>query len=397
MGGAEASLVELLASVREYEPAWHLSLVLGEDGPLAMKAAALGVDVCVLPMPASLARVGDSGSNRLLGIGAGSIAASGYARRLTRVLQAARPHLIHATGFKMHMLSAWTRPPGIPLIWHIHDYLRSRPMMSRLLRWQASRCSAVIVNSRSVAEDIRVGLGQHLPIETVYNAIDLRRFSPEGLTLNLDVLSGLGPAEPGTIRVGLVATFARWKGHSVFLNALSRLSASSRVRGYVIGGPIYKTTGSQHSIEALRLETARLGLAGRVGFTGFVDDTACAMRALDVVVHASTEPEPFGMVIVEGMACGKAVIASQAGGATEIFEQGVDAMAHPPGDFESLAKRITRLACDKDLRLRLGRAGRAKVEKEFNGERLARAIAGVYRQHCVGIPIARDAALAANS
>jgi len=72
-------------------------------------------------------------------------------------------------------------------------------------------------------------------------------------------------------------------------------------------------------------------------------------------------------------------------------------MAHPPGDFESLAKRITRLACDKDLRLRLGRAGRAKVEKEFNGERLARAIAGVYRQHCVGIPIARDAALAANS
>ena len=180
----------------------------------------------------------------------------------------------------------------------------------------------------------------------------LRRFFPEGLTLNLDVLSGLGPAEPGTIRVGLVATFARWKGHSVFLNALSRLSASSRVRGYVIGGPIYKTTGSQHSIEALRLETARLGLAGRVGLTGFVDDTACAMRALDVVVHASTEPEPFGMVIVEGMACGKAVIASQAGGATEIFEQGVDAMAHPQeisnrwlsGLPDSHATRI----CDSD-------------------------------------------------
>ena len=62
------------------------------------------------------------------------------------------------------------------------------------------------------------------------------------------------------------------------------------MRGYVIGGALYETEDSQYDLEDLRALAGRLGLAGRVGFTGFVDDAAAAMRALDVVVHASTQP-----------------------------------------------------------------------------------------------------------
>ncbi len=82
------------------------------------------------------------------------------------------------------------------------------------------------------------------------------------------------------------------------------------VRGYIIGAPIYQTSGSQWTLAELQREVERLGLSGKVGFTGFVEDVPAAMRSLDVIVHASTDPEPFGMVIIEGMACGKAVIAS---------------------------------------------------------------------------------------
>src|SRR5207247_439443 len=64
----------------------------------------------------------------------------------------------------------------------------------------------------------------------------------------------------------------------------------------------------------------------RVGFTGFLDDPASAMRALDIVVHASTQPEPFGLVIAEGMACGRAVIASRSGGSVEFIESGTNAL-----------------------------------------------------------------------
>jgi glycosyltransferase involved in cell wall biosynthesis len=381
MGGAETSLVELLASVRAAKPDWQLSLALGEDGPLADKARALGLQVILAPFPRSLARLGDAQPGRLgtllsLLKAAGGIAL--YVRRLAAIVSAVRPEIIHSNGFKMHFLGAWIGTRHAALVWHIHDYVRTRPIMSRLLRLLAKRCTAAIVNSRSVATDLSA-LAPNLQVVPIYNAIDLKRFAPDGKRLDLDALAGLSPAPPGTVRVGLVATFARWKGHKVFLQALSRLPSDAPIRGYIIGSPIYQTSGSQWSLRDLQQEAERLGLAGRIGFTGFVDDAAAAMRSLDVVTHASTEPEPFGMVIIEGMACGKAVIASQGGGAVELFEDGKDAVGHAPGDVDALAEQISRLASDGNLRAALGAAGRARVEQLFGGRRLARQLIAVYR------------------
>ena len=241
MGGAEASLLELLAGIRDSEPEWHLSLLLGADGPFTAKATSLGVSVHVLPMPAAFARAGDSRTRNPVGLLLALVAAISYGRRLAHVIRDLSPDLIHATGFKMHVLSPWVRPPGIPLIWHIHDYVQSRPFSSRLLRWHSRGCSRAIVNSRSVAADLRSATRQKA--EIVYNAVDLQRFSPHGPALNLDALSGLAPAD-GILRVGLVATFAHWKGHHTFLKALSLLPPDAPVRGYIIGGPIYQTAGS---------------------------------------------------------------------------------------------------------------------------------------------------------
>jgi glycosyltransferase involved in cell wall biosynthesis len=276
------------------------------------------------------------------------------------------------------VLSVWVRARGTPILWHIHDYVRSRRLMSRLLRWHARRCAAAIANSQSVAADLREACPSLQRVETIYNAIDLRRFCPQGPAADLDALCGLPPAGPGTVRVGLVATLAHWKGHRTFFRAISLLPAATRIRGYVIGGPIYQTAGSQYSIHELRSEANRLGLTDRVGFSGFIDDTASAMRALDIVVHASTSPEPFGMVIVEGMACGKAVVASRAGGAAEIFEDGVDAVGHPPGDAEALAKQLGWVSSDLPVRIRLGTAGRKRAERLYRGDRLAAELVALY-------------------
>jgi len=298
---------------------------------------------------------------------------------LASIVESIQPDIIHTNGFKMHLLGAWTRPRGTPLVWHIHDYVSTRSFMSRLLKLSRSACSMAVVNSKSVAADLK-SLLPNLPIVPIYNAIDLERFSPAGMKLDLDGLSGLTPAAPGVVRVGLVATFARWKGHKVFLRALSRLPSDLPIRGYVIGGPIYQTNGSQWSRQELEEELERLGLHGRVGFTGLVPDAAAAMRSLDIVVHASTDPEPFGMVIIEGLACEKAVIASQAGGASELFLDGETALSHPPGDEDVLAQRILQLVGDRELRERLGKAGRSAAERLYHRERLAQELLGVYRK-----------------
>jgi glycosyltransferase involved in cell wall biosynthesis len=379
LGGAETSLRELLASVRAAAPDWELCLVLGEDGRLASIARDLGVRVIVQPFPAALGRLGDtSGGAALWSLSKAAWATARYARGLAALLREIRPDLIHTNGFKMHLLGAWTRPARTPLVWHIHDYVSTRRLMRRFLRLFGRSCTVAIANSNSVAGDLR-SLLPKLRVVTIYNGIDLGRFSPIGNTMDLDAASGLEAAAPGTVRVGLVATYAHWKGHQIFLDALARLSSQTQVRGYIIGGPIYQTGGSQWSLEQLQQQANRLGLWGKVGFTGFVEDAAACMRSLDVIVHCSTEPEPFGMVIIEGMASGKAVIASQAGGASELFVDGENALGHAPGDAAMLARQIKRLAEDPDLRLQLGQAGRVTAERLYHRKRLATELLALYQ------------------
>ena len=164
---------------------------------------------------------------------------------------------------KAHVLGAWAAPRGVPVVWHLHDYLGSRPVMARLLRWSARRTVRGVAVSRSVAADAARVLGPKVPVVAVYNAADLDRFAPgPGDGAWLDAEAGMPPAPEGTVRVGLVATFARWKGHEVFLDAVARLPADLPARFYIIGGPLYKSAGSQHSAEGLRAKAgAALGLA----------------------------------------------------------------------------------------------------------------------------------------
>lgn len=389
MGGAERSLFDILASLRATVPDWSLHLIVAADGPLAARATEIGVPTTILPFPRVLARLGDSGTDGAFETRIGrlalmrrvlsaSVAVVAYASRLSRTLRALAPDVVHTNGFKMHILGLWARPGKTPLVWHVHDYVSTRPVMARLLRRHASRCAAVVANSRSVATDVRAVCGDGLKVYPIHNAVDLVCFSPAGPKVDLDALAGLSSAEPGTVRVGLVATMGRWKGHETFLKALSLLPRSLAIRGYIVGGAVYQTDGSQYAQEELYRLAIGLGLSDSVGFTGLIADPAAAMRALDVVVHASTQPEPFGLVILEAMACGRAVIASEAGGAAEIITPGADALGHPPGDAAVLAERIAQLVTNIALRTKLGVAARATAECRFDRMRLASEFALVY-------------------
>jgi len=383
-GGAERSLLDIIASLKAARPDWEMRLVAGSDGPLIRRARAMNIVATVLPIPAALAQVGDSAVRGSAGaIGArlsvaasllnSALATNRYTRMLTREIEQIAPTLIYTNGFKMHLIGTWAARSKAPVVWHIHDYVGARPVMSRLMRRQASRCAAAITNSHSVRRDLGRVCEDRVAATTVYNAADLEQFSPAGPAADLDALAGMTAASVGTVRVGLVATMARWKGHQVFLRAIAELPAGvrSRMRAYVIGGAIYPTRGSQLSPDELRASAERLGISDSVGFTGFVDDVAPAIRALDIVVHASTEPEPFGLAIIEAMACGKPVIVSAAGGAAEIAQLCGGAILHPPGDSAVLAGCIDRLICNPSERATLGAAGRASAEKFFRRTRLA--------------------------
>ncbi|HEV3486646.1 MAG TPA: glycosyltransferase family 4 protein, partial [Vicinamibacterales bacterium] len=300
-----------------------------------------------------------------------------YERRLRSVLQDVRPDILHTNGLKAHVAGVRAVGSRTAVVWHLHDYLGSRRVTTALLRRHLGGCSAMIANSASVARDAERALGATAPLRVVHNAVDLETFAPAAAVADLDGLSALPPAPAGTIRVGLVATFSKWKGHETFLRALASLSREIPVRGYIIGGPVYDTVGSQYSREELEALARQFGLT--VGFTGFIEP-APAFGALDIVVHASTDPEPFGLAIAEAMACGRAVITSAAGGAAELITPDTDAIVHRPGDVEGLCAAIARLAGSPALRSQLGERARASALKRFNRRRLVAEVLDVYER-----------------
>jgi glycosyltransferase involved in cell wall biosynthesis len=377
IGGAEQVLLYALRAVRGEFPEVECRLLITDDGPLVAEAEKLGVPTTILPLPPELAALGESGIRgprwrRVSKLAFRSLRylprAIGYAREFRKIIRCLNPDLIHSNGIKTHLLARLSGARA-PVVWHVHDFLGQRPLIPRVLRRATRGLAGAIGVSQAVVDDMQ-WLLPRIPVRLVYNAVDTERFYPAPANgTELDDLAGLPRADRSMIRIGLVATFARWKGQEVFLQAAARLvrdCPNLAVRFYVVGGPIYHTPASQFSQQDLRALVERLGVNDRVGFVPFQRNTADVYRMLDVVVHASTRPEPFGMTIVEAMACGRPVIVSAGGGAAELFQAGTDAVGFSPGDIDGLVQRMAELGRNADLRCELGKRGRDAALARFS-------------------------------
>ena len=395
IGGAERCLLNMLACLRRAVPAVDLHLVICTPGPLREEAERLGVEVTLVAMPEELTSCGDNGlagsgriaklwnvARKLPGISWSTLR---YARRLRRVLRNLRPDLIHSNGNKCHLLSRLAAPGRVPVVWHIHDFVQSRALTAPALRWAMTPRTSAVAISDAIRQDV-AGALPRLLVDLLYNVIDTDHYLPgPAHAERLDAAAGLTSPPAGTIRIGLVATYARWKGHSVFLAAAARLVARRPdlpVRFYVVGGPIYRTRASQFTREELSAQCHDLQIADRVGFVPFQTDTVEVYRDLDIVVHASTQPEPFGLTIAEAMSCGRAVVVSQAGGAAELFEHDHDALGTPPGDIDALSQSMEALADSPQLRQQLGLRARQSALARFSRDHLGTDLYDIYEQRC---------------
>jgi glycosyltransferase involved in cell wall biosynthesis len=392
LGGAEKVLLAVMHGVRQTHPEHQLHLLTMADGPFVDRVRQLGAGVTILPLPAPLQALGDSQLAGARGRAAlafdmarqalqSSSAGLSYLRQLRRHIVHIHPDLIHSNGIKTHCLAWLAGPANIPVVWHVHDFISTRPLASRILQLASRRVASALAISQAVADDCQKA-GLTCPIRVIPNTVDVHAYAPApGDGVLLDRLAGIDP-DPACCRVGLIATYARWKGHEVFLQAAARLlasSPSSPVRFYVIGGPIYATRGSQYDIAELREIAQHLGIERHVAFIPFQQNVVPIYRALDIVVHASTAPEPFGLTIIEAMACGKPVIATFAGGVVDIIHPDHDALGIPRNDPQALARALQSLLDNPALRTTLAANARNTVCERFNQDRLGSEVIEAYR------------------
>jgi glycosyltransferase involved in cell wall biosynthesis len=213
-------------------------------------------------------------------------------------------------------------------------------------------------------------------VQAIPDGIDLARFHP-GIRGDR-IRDALGIA-PGVPLVGFVARLDPWKGADAFVRAAAAVAGRHpNVRFLVCGGELPGYEGYAASVKEL---AASLGLGDRIAFTGWtyrLDDIPEVMAAVDVLVHTSVRPEPFGLVLVEAMAAAKPVVAATDGGVPEVVEAGVTGLLVDPRDTEGVAGALEALLTHRTRAAAMGRAGRQRAERLFEVGDYARRIEGLY-------------------
>jgi glycosyltransferase involved in cell wall biosynthesis len=373
LGGAELVMLDLAAHLRD-----RCTVLLLSHGPLAARLREAGVEVQTLPAGPALLDV--RRDNRRLS--AGTVAEIfSVARRAAPV---ARTHdVVYANSQKALVVGGVTAAfARRPFIWHLHDIMNRQHFSGFNIRAAVVLANIlstrVITISEAAAEAFRAEGGNARKLRVVYNGIDPEPFLSVKDSEAAELRRSLGLADVPL--VGLFSRLSPWKGQDILLRALARLDG---VHGLFVGDALFGEEAYKTGLAAL---ARQLGVEDRAHFVGFRRDIPVLMRAVDVVVHASTSVEPFGRVIVEGMLSGRPVIATRGGGTQEVMEDDATGVFVKPGDGVGLAVAIQRLLADPEERDRLAAAGRRSALANFSLRSMVDGVARQIAEVCAPAP-----------
>lgn len=324
------------------------------EGDWPERARALGLECFPVPIPASVSPYEDAAGSRVL----------------ARLLGEIAPDIVHFHGAKAALIGRpaayLARIPGA--VYTVHGFW-SRPVLSFLIeRLLSPITTRYVAVSRALAAATSGMTGVPAArIRVIHNGVDLNRFTPGGS--GYAIRSELGIAPEARV-VGAVARLTREKGIDLLLEAAGQLAnAIPELHLLIIGdGP------DGHSLKNL---AARLGLGGRVTFTGYRADVERLLKAMDLYAQPSRS-EGLGISALEAAASGLAVVASRIGGLPEAVLDGQTGLLVDPGNAGALAMAILTLMKDGELRARMGARGRQMVETRFSLEGMIARTASLY-------------------
>jgi glycosyltransferase involved in cell wall biosynthesis len=287
---------------------------------------------------------------------------------IAKLARSERVDLIHSNTVAVTCGAAAARLIGCPHLWDIHEHLADEPRMLRaLLRAAISLAPGrVLANSRSSARSI-AGNSRRRRRKTsvVYYGVDDVRLRPVP-----------GSQSTGALRIGFLGRLTPRKGIEQAINAIAIVQGRGRQLEFHVYGD---APPGQEWRDAVYRERARmLGIEDTTSFHGFVPDARDRLADIDVLLVPSQRPEPFGIVLVEGMLARCVVIASRnGGGSDEILTDGVTGL-YSDCSARSIAAAIERVAADPILREQIGAAARANALTRFSVARFNEDMLAIY-------------------
>lgn len=223
-------------------------------------------------------------------------------------------------------------------------------------------------------------MGLHENTTVIYNSIDPVKFR-ERITIDVSDIKNQFGVKLHEPMIGIVGNYQEWKGQLTVIKAVDILRRNYPDLVCLLIGSVSKfQEKDMHYFEDLKMEISCRGLKKNVIMTGYRSDVANLVNALDILIHASIAPEPFGRVILEGMTLAKPVIATNMGGPKEIIEDGVSGILVPPEDPQALAGQIDFLLRNQKVRATIGINGLQRVNERFNINTLSVNMSNMYSE-----------------
>jgi len=258
----------------------------------------------------------------------------------------------------------------IPTICHV----RGNQDGTRLMRWAYSLPDYFVPVSFWVEKNIIENLGvPESKSKVVYDGLELDKLD---INSNGSLFREKYGLPPEAFVVGLVGLLIPWKGQEIFLDAAAQLRQKiPNLKMVIVGGTPEDCVSYERRLKK-RVDDE--GLTDTVVFTGHVDEMPIVYNGLDVVVSASTKPEPLGTMVIETLAMGRPLIAPNHGGGAEMVEHGVTGLLFKPGDHNELAAMIEAYYEDSALRQKVGQNARKHALKTFGVKEHAENIQSIY-------------------
>lgn len=389
LGGGELSLLDLLEGLNRslYRPI----VVLASDGPLAQKVRDLDIDVRVMPLSTDVVETRkDTLRFRAFLKLTSVLAIVKYAFSIAQLARELKIELIHTNSLKSDIYGGLAgRIAFIPAVWHVRDriddqYLpKAAVMVFRLLCKVLPH--AVIANSHSTLSCLSVHekqtsavvYGSIRPDTVVFDGITDQHSNSSQLPSLESMIANYGADATQTDPIiAVVGRIAEWKGQHIFIRAAREvLRQHPNAQFWIVGAPLF----GEHEYErSLHQQVNSLGLQDSVHFLGFRNDISDILSKVTVVVHSSCLGEPFGRVVIEGMAASKPVVATNGGALPEIITDGQTGKLVPMNDPGAMAEAITYLLSDPIEAETIGRNGRQMVLDCFTLSQTARGVEKVY-------------------
>ena len=255
---------------------------------------------------------------------------------------------------------------GIKNVWHLHEILEPSSFMHRFFGWLINATAQkVIVVSDAVYNNWagRIYASKMVKVYNGFEASDINVDVNVGANASADLRDQLN-LNNNTVLVGMVGRVNLIKGQFYFIQIAAAAKAAGLNCHFVMIGDAYK--GYEYLYPQLESQIDALGLQSSITNLYYQPNAAALIQQLDIFVLPSIKPDSFPVVILEAMAAGKPIIATNQGGAQEQIDDSVTGFLVPINDATIAAQKLGVLVNNPDMRTRMGQAGAKKLQEQFS-------------------------------